>query len=103
MPIRVAASTSWAGARMMRPARVHFMKATRAAVNSTATRNATTWERLKAASPIRSTTPECHGRTKRKSPVQATRAAFWSAVDSPTVVKIWTLWLALTTPRITSA
>jgi len=103
MPIRVAASTSWAVARMMRPARVHFMKATSAAVNSTATRNATTWERLKAASPMRMTTPECHGRTKRKSPVQATRAAFWSAVDSPTVVKIWTLWLALTTPRITSA
>jgi hypothetical protein len=31
---------------------------------------------------------------KRKSPVQATSATFWRATDSPTVVKIWTLWEA---------
>ena len=59
-----------------------------------ATAKAITWERLKAAPRMRTTTEDSHGLTKRKSPVQSTRATFCSAVERPTVVKIWTLWLA---------
>jgi hypothetical protein len=101
MPISVAASRSWAVARRTRPVCVHFMKAKSRTVRASAMTKATTWERLKAVPPRRRTTEACHGRTKRKSPVQATRAAFWSTIESPTVVKIWTLWEAVITPRMT--
>src|SRR5438034_8764254 len=91
MPISVAASWSCAVARMTRPEWVHFMKAKRASVRATAMANATTWERLNAVPSTRITTEECHGRSVRKSPVQTTSATFCSAMDSPTVVKIWAL------------
>ena len=103
MPINVAASRSCAVARITRPACVHFMKATSARVSVTAMREATTWVRLKVVEPARSTVERCQGRTNRKSPDQATSATFWSTVESPTVVKIWTLCEAWMTPRMTSA
>ena len=52
--------------------------------------------------PARSTVERCQGRTKRKSPDQATSATFWRTTERPTVVKICTLWEAWMTPRMTS-
>src|SRR5213592_3889292 len=60
MPISVAASRSWAVARITRPVCVHFMKANSAMVSATATAHATTCERLNAVPATRRTTDECH-------------------------------------------
>jgi hypothetical protein len=63
IPIRVAASRSWAVARITRPVCVHFMKAKRATVRTMAMRNATTCDRLNVAPAARMTTYSSQGRT----------------------------------------
>jgi hypothetical protein len=64
--------------------------------------NATTCDRLKAVPATRTGVNACQGRTVWKSPDHSTRARFCSAVDRPTVVKIYTLCEAWMTPCMTS-
>jgi len=101
IPISVAASRSWAVARITRPVWVNFMNANSATVSTTEMTKATTCERLNVVPPTRSATERCQGRTKRKSPLQLTSAMFWSRMERPNVVKIWTLCEAVMTPFMT--
>ncbi len=102
IPIRMAASRSWAVARITRPVCVHFMKAKSGTVSAMAMTNATTCERLKAVPATRIPRTGVPGPHVAEVTGHGTSATFCSAVDSPTVVKICTLCEAWMTPRMTS-